>query len=252
MTSLPQYKLGRRHLIGAGVVPFAATPRGLVFFLAREKHIKQWRGSHKWSGFEGGARVGESAIETADREFFEETLGTGRGHPIGAELRQKNFALEVITSHANNHQYVTFVKQMDGFHQALPEFSRLRNRIERLHGLRQRWHARPAHVPPVHAHRPCVGDDGVDDETLRWHDHRLRMHTLALEVQSLCPQCIALHFDADGLLKSFVIDECFIEKDAIQPWTLKEILGVLRSGLAEKVFRHSFIPILHVIQREFQ
>jgi 8-oxo-dGTP pyrophosphatase MutT (NUDIX family) len=250
MMSLRPPKYARKHLIGAGVVPFSATPRGLVFYLAREKHIKQWRGSHKWSGFEGGARMGESAIETADREFFEETIGTGRRHSISGELRQKNFALEIITAHANNHQYVTFVKQIDDFHSTLSHFSRLRNSIERLHVLSSQCDTSSlgAEERPL----PRVGDADVVDDVLRAHDLRLRMHALALEVQSLCPQCITLFFHSDGLLKSFVLDECFVEKDAIQPWTLKEIGSVLRSGLAEKVFRHSFIPILHVIQREFQ
>jgi len=66
-----------RHFIGAGVIPVATHPvtRERVVLLAREGKHHNYRGSLKWSGFEGGRRADETVRETALREWREESLG---------------------------------------------------------------------------------------------------------------------------------------------------------------------------------
>ena len=64
------------HGMGGGVVPFAVTPEGDVrLLLGRERWINSWRGSCRWSGFEGSRKDGESLQDTSVREFVEESLG---------------------------------------------------------------------------------------------------------------------------------------------------------------------------------
>lgn len=247
-------KTVRRQLIGAGIVPFQVTNGNqVVFYLAREKHVRQWRGSLKWSGFEGGARMGESAIETADREFYEETIGAHHNSNVSDELRRRDYALEIITSHPNHQQYVTYVKRFENFEKTVRRFALIRASVEGAHaltrqldGLRRGAKAADAETPP------SIHDESPDDMGLRVLNLRARRHALVQKIQEHCPMCIEVSYAKDGLIDEYHIDECFVEKDAVQPWTLAEIARVLRSGLAEKVFRHSFIPILHVLQREFQ
>lgn len=66
----------RPDIVGAGVLPVAVAPNGSVcLLLGKERYINHWRGSLKWSGFEGGRKSGEDIEFTAAREFIEESLG---------------------------------------------------------------------------------------------------------------------------------------------------------------------------------
>jgi len=47
----------------------------LRFLLGKEHYVSNWRGSLRWSAFEGGGKAGESIEDNAAREFVEETLG---------------------------------------------------------------------------------------------------------------------------------------------------------------------------------
>ena len=243
----------RRNLIGAGIVPFQVTDdNNVVFFLAREKHVRQWRGSLKWSGFEGGARAGETPIETADREFYEETLGAQRSSSLCSDLRRRDYALEIITSHPNQQQYVTYVKRFDDFFDSVRRFGRSRRWVETAVALHKQIAQCKAEAVPQQTAPSTIHDDDVDEAALRLRDMRMRRHAVVMQLQEACPQSVELTYAKDGLVDTVVIDDCYVEKDAVQPWTLTDIARVLRSGVAEKVFRHSFIPILHVLQREFQ
>lgn len=65
-----------KHIVGAGILPFCRDPAGSIQFgLAKERYIAHWRGSDKWSGFEGGRKRSEPVEETAAREFVEESMG---------------------------------------------------------------------------------------------------------------------------------------------------------------------------------
>jgi hypothetical protein len=66
----------RDRIIGAGILPVAIDEKGEVhMMLGKERYINHWRGSLKWSGFEGGRKCGEDVEQTAAREFIEESLG---------------------------------------------------------------------------------------------------------------------------------------------------------------------------------
>ena len=51
----------------AGIIPYHVTPQGVSFLLGLEKS------NNKWSGFVGGSEPYESLVQTAIREFNEET-----------------------------------------------------------------------------------------------------------------------------------------------------------------------------------
>lgn len=50
------------RIMGAGVLPVRIV-RGIVqLLLGKERYVSNWRGSHKWSGFEGGRKPGEDWV----------------------------------------------------------------------------------------------------------------------------------------------------------------------------------------------
>lgn len=67
----------RDHVIGAGILPVSVDEDGQVrLLLGKERYVSHWRGSLKWSGFEGGRKPNEEIEETASREFLEESIGS--------------------------------------------------------------------------------------------------------------------------------------------------------------------------------
>lgn len=65
----------RDNIIGAGILPVSVDSAGVVrMLLGKERYINHWRGSLKWSGFEGGRKPGEEIETTAAREFIEESI----------------------------------------------------------------------------------------------------------------------------------------------------------------------------------
>ena len=70
------------HGMGAGIVPVSQDENGEYrFLLGRERFLPQWKGSCRWSGFEGARKGDESMRVAAAREFAEESLGVlGAAH----------------------------------------------------------------------------------------------------------------------------------------------------------------------------
>lgn len=67
----------------AGVLPWARTPNGPVFLLGRE------RSSKRWSSFGGRPEEGETILETAIREAWEESIGfLGSEQDIAQQINQ--------------------------------------------------------------------------------------------------------------------------------------------------------------------
>ena len=75
----------RHYGMGAGIVPVARAPDGdLRVLLGRERFLPQWKGSCRWSGFEGSRKEGETLLQTAVREFSEESLGVAPDADLAA------------------------------------------------------------------------------------------------------------------------------------------------------------------------
>lgn len=69
----------KHKIMGAGILPVCFHEGKVKVLLGKERYINHWRGSLKWSGFEGGKKFMDNNIEyTAIREFIEESLGVVR------------------------------------------------------------------------------------------------------------------------------------------------------------------------------
>lgn len=61
-------------IAGGGILPVACVDGKYKILLGKERFINHWRGSLKWSGFEGGRKVSENVHQMVSREFMEESL----------------------------------------------------------------------------------------------------------------------------------------------------------------------------------
>ena len=86
-------------LCGAGILPFCISEKGeLLFILGKEQSVQNWKGSERWSAFEGGTKNNENSIQNATREFEEETLNclTSKSTDVlESELRDESFAAKL-------------------------------------------------------------------------------------------------------------------------------------------------------------
>lgn len=65
----------KENVMGAGIIPIGLDKNDQAYLiLGKERYVSHWRGSLKWSGFEGGRKNGETVEYTAAREFIEESL----------------------------------------------------------------------------------------------------------------------------------------------------------------------------------
>ena len=101
---------------GSGILPFFKDKNGVPhFLLGKEQYVQNWKGSLRWSGFEGGRKEGETVEENAAREFVEETLGifTLNKEELIKSLCESEYALQVRFSvhNAVPRVHVTFVKE---------------------------------------------------------------------------------------------------------------------------------------------
>ena len=91
-----------RLVIGAGIIPITKINGEYNLLLGKERYINHWRGSCKWSGFEGGRKSNEDIQETAAREFIEESL-------CSISFCSEKPNLKNITHFLKNKQYFTCI-----------------------------------------------------------------------------------------------------------------------------------------------
>ena len=125
--------------IGRGILPVAKDEQGRTcFLLAKEQHVPYWRGSHKWSAFEGGRHTGESIEETAIREWTEESVASVLPLTIDM-LKNKDYicryTLNVIQNRKvcqlsmNNKYHVTYAMEIPYSEEYASIFERKRDAL---------------------------------------------------------------------------------------------------------------------------
>lgn len=134
-----QFDRTMSRINGAGVLPFMVSPTNeLLFLLGKECHQPNYRGSNRWSAFEGGASQNESIVDTAVREYVEESMGCVRQTKpleLGTQLDNKDYSLSVCirTPMHGGSVYVTFVKQFEYDDTVEHRFQEIRALLTHLH-----------------------------------------------------------------------------------------------------------------------
>ena len=204
---------------GAGVVPVAHDARGRTrLLLGRERFTQQYKGSCRWSGFEGTRKEGERVRETALRECFEESMGFAE--PTLREGRR--LVMRVTTPNKAHRYHCTYLVPV-AWEEDLPaRFATRRRRMEDLDYAVQEWRLAPD--------APGLAARVEDCVAAAW---KSAFHVVE---------------DADGVV-DVRLNMDFMEKDQIRWWTLPELREVLQhhgSSRGER-FRPYFLPMLQLI-----
>lgn len=144
--------------IGAGVLPYAVDDDGKVrFLLGRERFCMSWKGSCRWSGFEGSRHEEETLLQTAVREFDEESMGVVMSPAELTERIRKGdyhsrIVLRILSDKDVQRYHATYLVRV-AWRPDLPrDFQRLRASLEHIDRLAQEW---------CHAREGSLIDDGL-------------------------------------------------------------------------------------------
>lgn len=260
----------QRGAIGAGVIPVARSADGVLhLLLAREQHIVNWRGSCKWSGFEGGRKPGEAIRETAIREWREESLNSIPG--VVSTIRSGDYVcrytLNIVHPIAArraetvaDRYHVTFVVFIPFDETVISTFSNRRTaliHVQRCASALTRASydlTGASNVVDVHTDaegRVCsvTGPDSTEytegEQFGAWcNAHR------ALTASVTCVDAtegITSHLGASGNLTHVTVHSDYLEKERIAWWSLGTLRQAIFNGghLHDEHFRTYFLPVLY-------
>jgi hypothetical protein len=203
-----------RISIGASMFLFSIDPKYGVplILLAREKK-RRWVGNtnYNYTDFGGGATGGESAEQTAAREFVEESVGSVRyfsnpcrdklpelAENIAADLSAGNYLARIETPVGPRKAYITFVKEVAFQPGICGAFRRAKELLFRAQS-------------DVEAMSPRKRDAAIDHPALR-HDRETG---------------------------AVVINRCYLEKQGVEYFSLQGLTYWLTTGA------HNLVPGFH-------
>lgn len=139
------------HIAGGGILPVSIFNNQVKILLGKERYINHWRGSLKWSGFEGGRKVSETINDTACREFIEESLSalelTNESEntipykeQIQKIINDKEYFMRIILcinhengGHIDKRYHVTYVLEVPFQMECIERFNNTRKKLIDLH-----------------------------------------------------------------------------------------------------------------------
>lgn len=228
-----------RMCMGAGIIPVSTDPNGVVhLLLGRERWIPQWKGSCRWSGFEGSRKMTEEVLHVAVREYMEESMGmlqsgalAGDGPTVCARLRRgmywRRVVLRIVNDRRPERYHCTYVVPVPWVGDVSEIFQTCRSRIEQIDRLAQEWnHMRPK----------CVGDVGEHIGPLVENDDgSVTAHKLASTSPCILRSPWSVAQDDPALLTATFTDATDVE--AVRHWF------ELRGRLERSLIQH---PCVHV------
>ena len=137
---------------GAGIVPYSTDEQGRTFLLlGRERFVPSWRGSCRFSGFEGSRKDGETVLDTAVREFDEESLGVcASKDEVRKIIVEKRYAAKIVLKIRNDRYPGNNQVDVERYHctyliwipwqQCLPDTFRMeRSKVENVERIQEEW-----------------------------------------------------------------------------------------------------------------
>ena len=275
--------------LGGGCIPISYDEEGEIHvLLGRERFVSQWKGSCRWSSFEGSRKDSESLCEAAIREYVEETMGLLGDyesiHSLVSESRHwLRIVLKIISERRveRYHALYCIVVEYDAL---LPEsFSKLRVGIEQIDRIQQEMSLA---TPPMLKHVGEIGvvtfdEDGIQITTefsvlgtsagwccrrrgyvtsitnpemqkrfLIWWDLRRRLEKSVKAITHACVHIQRGEKWKEIQMVTIVVDH--LEKDQIRWWSLEELRNILkcRGAVGTTRFRPYFLPALQTLLEE--
>jgi hypothetical protein len=277
-----------KHGQSAGVVPWALDDEGRVqILLGRERFVPSWRGSCRWSGFEGTRKADESIKETAVREFLEESLGViMTKSEVTRVIYREQATLHIVirmVSERSVRYHSTYVVRIPWERDINKRFRTTRAHLEYIDRLIQEWkYCRPSalgafpeeigpitceagsqHVTRTTRSMPCIvrppwklRDDSRMDAVFEnpdieeWSILRDRITRAQIEHPS-----ITLKRDASfGLIQDASLCQDYLEKDYVRWWGLDDLVDIMakHGQRGSERFRPFFLPVVQLCIEELK
>lgn len=144
-----------QYCMGAGIIPLAVCPETNVphLLLGRERWVHSWKGSCRWSGFEGSRKECESTRMSAAREFVEESMGCVRMCPSDRRYDRirdiiqclerhnywKRIVLRIDADRRIERYHTTFLVPIPWCEDIPQRFFETRMEVEQIDRLTQEW-----------------------------------------------------------------------------------------------------------------
>lgn len=201
--------------VGGGVIPIAKDREGnWRILLGRERFINQWKGSCRWSGFEGSRKMDETLDEAVVREFVEESLGVVMSaQECRARLLKREYWIRVILNIHNStymdRYHSTYVMTVPWDEHIPDEFGKVRAHLEHTDRLIQEWtYIRPSVLGT---------NDEIGDvvETERTGEFRITRNTDTVPCIMPCPWEYVS--DDNSIVQAVVKDE---QHGTLKRWVL--------------------------------
>lgn len=130
--------------LGGGIIPISIDECGEVHvLLGREKYISTWKGSCRWSGFEGTRKEHESIREAVLREFREETMGVVMSANVADHMLRDhhywlNITLKIDSQSKRGERYHSTYIPVLPWNPTIPQsFQQVRSTVEHIDRLSQ-------------------------------------------------------------------------------------------------------------------
>lgn len=153
--------------MGAGVIPMSFDSDGnLRFLLGRERYVNQWKGSCRWSGFEGSRKEHETLRSAALREFQEESMDVVVSlSDLQRCIHDGDYYIRIVLKITNDRKperyHATYVVLIDWDAQLPERFQAARAHVEYVERLLQEWrHTRPTFLGETGEEVGPIQDNG--------------------------------------------------------------------------------------------
>ena len=228
------------NISGAGVVPISTAPNGVVYaLLGREKYVKNWSSSLKWSGFEGGNTGSETAAVNAAREMIEESLGMvfSDKDSLIQMLDTKNYIAQIaVKTMGGSRTHVTYIKYVPWDPDLPVRFGNAINYLVELAKIGNRLKTLTKSV----SYTSTSHDDTDEGWTrVKSNDSNAfdRIYAQATDMINNPPvevsfphPAVDITYNEDGSLHMVNVKEEYIEKGQIKYWPLSDLEVAAKNG----------------------
>ena len=266
----------RKFAVGGGIIPVSQRADGtMCMLLAKEQYVTSWKGSWRWSGFEGRRKPNEMIEETSVREWREESLDS-IASVTAADLDSGRFvcrytlnithpkSLGARESDADNPEryHVTYLVHVpydevyvENFQQRRTKLMEVREADERLKALTFKctginkqlndFTVDEAMCCFYFSNGTCVKiDRPFPSSVVAWMEART---SLGDAVDAALPRdaiTVVRNINCEVISAEVVPD--YMEKERIAWWSVDDLKYVLRNGgrHGEEHFRTYFLPVL--------
>jgi hypothetical protein len=274
--------------LGGGFIPVAEDDNGnFQVLLGRERFVSHWKGSCRWSSFEGSRKEGESLSDASIREFCEETMCLLHSYDetkriVVDESFWIRIVLKIVSERRLERYHSLYVVQVP-FDPTLPtRFSNLRMQIEQIDRLQQDMQLSfPEFLRGVgEIGEICSDEDGTQilsefapscanggwsqvhggystnyvsecqRRLLAFENLRERLGSAIDNCEHACVR--VSRGERWGKLQNITIDPDYLEKDLIRWWSVPELQEILngRGSAGTTRFRPYFLPVLQTLLEE--